>query len=359
MGSPLEDIVRSDRRAPATLPFRAALRGLSLLYGAGIGIRNGLYDRGVLKGRNVPCTVLGIGGLTAGGVGKTPLVILTARLLGEKGMKVAVVSRGYRRESRGVVVVSYGSGAIIPPREAGDEPHLIASSLPGVPVIVGERRYDAAAEAWERFRPDAVVLDDGFQHRALRRDADAVALDFEHPFGNGFLLPRGMLREPPVALGRARAVVFTRCPEGFDRERGIRLVRKYNPGAKAFFAVHELSGLRRLGGGDVFDPSRLGRMKVAALSNIADPVSFHRMIGSLGADIVHVRAMADHHRHSGGELERFGRESALSGAEMIVMTAKDERDLPESFVPSGMPWYVMDVEMRLDDPGGYVDIMLG
>jgi tetraacyldisaccharide 4'-kinase len=356
----LEDIVCRGRCDIATLPIRAPLRCLSLLYRAGVRFRTFLYDRGALGTERVPCTVVSIGAIALGGTGKTPVTIMTARLLLDAGYRIAVVSRGYRRASRGVLVVSDGSGRIRSPWETGDEPHLIASSLPGVPVVVGEHRAKAAALACDRFHPDIIVLDDGFQHRRLRRDADVVTLDAAHPFGNGFLLPRGTLREPPEALARARAIVFTRCTEDLDHEQCERAVRPYNSRAPVFFSRHAPVRLRPLGNGENIGLGSITGKRVAALSNIAHPDSFHRMLASLGADILRVHVMPDHHRYRNGELERIERDAADHGADMLVMTAKDERNLPEGYTPAAVRSYVLDMEaVLLSDHEHFLDFILG
>jgi tetraacyldisaccharide 4'-kinase len=356
----LEDIARRGRCDLATLPLRAPLRCLSVLYGAGVRIRAFLYDRGVLKTGRVPCTVVSIGAIAAGGTGKTPCTIMTARMLLNAGFQVAVVSRGYRRASRGVLVVSDGLGRVRHPSEAGDEPHLIASSLPGVPVVVGEHRAEAAMLAWNRFHPDIVMLDDGFQHRRLRRDTDIVTLDAALPFGNGFLLPRGMLREPPEALVRAGVIVFTRCTENIERDRCERVIRRFNSRAPVFFSRHVPVRIRAIGSGETYDPAGMTGRRVAALSNIADPDSFHRMLATLGAEILRTHVMPDHHRHRKRELEWIERDAVNFGADMLVMTAKDERNLPDGYIPAAVPAYVLDMEaVLLGDREHFLDTVLG
>jgi tetraacyldisaccharide 4'-kinase len=355
----LDDIMRRDREDPATLPLRAMLRCMSSLYGAGIGVRGMLYDRGLIEAVHIPCMVTSIGALAAGGTGKTPVTIMTARLLVESGCRLAVVSRGYGRDSRGIRIVSEGSGTILKPSESGDEPHLIAASLPGTPVVVGERRAEAAMFAWERFRPDMLILDDAFQHRKLARNTDVVTLDATRPFGNGFLLPRGTLREPPRALARADAVVFTRCTSETDREHLLREVGRFNGRAPVFFTVHEPSRLREIGTGEPVEKSAIKGMNVAALSNIADPESFHRTLESFGAVIVASFPMTDHHRHTREELAMMERSAESRKAGMIVMTAKDERGLPDGYAPSKIPAYVLDIEtVLLGNREGYLDVLV-
>jgi tetraacyldisaccharide 4'-kinase len=174
---------------------------LTGLYGAASGLRNSLFDRGVLQSRRLEQPVISVGGLSAGGAGKTPFVIALGELLKARGIRFDVLSRGYRRKTRGVLVVEPEGSA----SDFGDEPLLIARRL-GVPVVVGERRYEAGRVAEQKFQLQLHILDDGFQHRSLARDFDIVLLmadDFRDR-----LLPSGRLREPLSSLDRADAVVL-------------------------------------------------------------------------------------------------------------------------------------------------------
>ncbi len=344
----MEDILRGRRRDPATLPLRALLRGLSVLYGGAVLLRAFLYKRGWLSARAVPCRVVSIGNITAGGTGKTPVAIMTARMLGEAGWKAAVVSRGYARKGGGVRVVSDGIRILLPAEESGDEPHLIASSLPGTPVVVGKRRAEAAMLAWERFHPDVILLDDAFQHMQLRRDLDVVTLDSGSPFGTGCLLPRGLLREPPSSLARSGAVLITRFSGDIpatELERGIRC---FHAGVPVFYSRHVPVNLRVFPEGDSFPLEYLRGKRVAALSNIASPESFHRTLESLGAVIVWKCPMPDHHRYQTGEMAEIGGQAISHDADLLVMTAKDERDLPKEGRFGAVRTFVLDIEAVLD-----------
>src|SRR5512146_2497230 len=175
---------------------------LSTLFGGAVRLRSALYDAGVLRGRRLRGPVVSVGNLSVGGAGKTPFVILLGTLLRERDLEFDVLSRGYRRESRGVALVDPAGSA----RDFGDEPLLIARRL-GAPVVVGEERYQAGVFAEQRFGPRLHLLDDGFQHRQLARDFDIVLVTPED--ARDRLLPGGRLREPLAALRRADAVVLT------------------------------------------------------------------------------------------------------------------------------------------------------
>ena len=188
---------------------------LARLYGLGAGLRRSLYTRGLLRTKKLPAPVVSVGNLTVGGTGKTPVVACLARLLQDRGRRLAILSRGYGGGTLGVTCISDGQKTYHKPPAVGEEPYWLARTLPGVAVYTGACRYAAGLAAWEEFRPDLFLLDDGFQHMQLHRDLDLVLLDAASPFGNGYLLPRGPLREPRVALQTPQIIVLTR----FEAER--------------------------------------------------------------------------------------------------------------------------------------------
>ncbi|MDQ7838414.1 MAG: tetraacyldisaccharide 4'-kinase [Thermodesulfobacteriota bacterium] len=190
------------------------LSPLGYLYGQIMRLRAKLYDFGLFKTRSLPCRVISIGNLTLGGTGKTPLTIWLARYLKDKGQKVAIVSRGYKAKNKGSVsIVADGQRTLLGPDEAGDEPFMMASSLPGVPLLIGKKRFPVGMRAIEDFSPDVVLFDDGYQHLGLARDLNLLLLRTVKPFGNGRVFPAGTLREPLSALKRADAFILTYAEE--------------------------------------------------------------------------------------------------------------------------------------------------
>jgi tetraacyldisaccharide 4'-kinase len=175
-------------------------------------IRNAAFDAGILRAGSAGVPVISIGNLTAGGTGKTPLVESILQYLSAQGVHAAMLSRGYGRRSRGVHVVSDGHRVLLNARDGGDEPVQVARKCPGVPVIVAERRIDGARLAVREFGVDVIVLDDGFQHRSLRRDLDIVVLDAEKPIDREPMLPAGLRRERLASLRRAHMIVYTGVP---------------------------------------------------------------------------------------------------------------------------------------------------
>ncbi len=319
---------------PLGAVLAAALLPLSALYGLVVAARNVLYDLGILRVRRVEVPVISVGNITAGGTGKTPFVIMLAGLLARSGRKVAVVSRGYRRgkASKGPLVVSDGMGIKCAVDQSGDEPMLAASRLlkEGVLVLVCPDRIKAAVAARE-MGAKVVVLDDGFQRRSLYRDIDIVLLDHKKPFHNGFLLPSGLLREPPSSLRRADMVVMTRAGEDGTRDT---VGRRTRPGVPVITARHRPGALLdygewRKGTGRAMVEGVSG--PVLLFSGIANPGSFEESAASGGLKIgAHLR-FPDHHHYAPGDLKKL--EAAAAGYAALVTTEKDAVRLPEEWAP--------------------------
>jgi tetraacyldisaccharide 4'-kinase len=262
------------------------------------------------------------------------MTLYVANHLRDLGYRVAILSRGYKggAEKRGGIV-SDGRNLLMTPQAAGDEPFMMARFLKDVPVLVGRNRLASGLLAISRFSPDVLLLDDGFQHRRLHRDVDIVLLDSTRPFGNTFLLPRGSLREPPEALSRADALVFTRWHDNLPDPTNT--LPESVRGKPLFFSrnqayIHNATGLpsaaRDLSG--EHDPERLKNSRVFAFSAIADNRDFHRVLSHLGCQVVGTAEFADHHAYSPGELEGIAREAGTRGAELLATTQKDFAKIP-------------------------------
>ncbi|OGR34068.1 MAG: tetraacyldisaccharide 4'-kinase, partial [Desulfobacula sp. RIFOXYB2_FULL_45_6] len=208
--------------SPALFSLEWVLAGLSYLYGKGAGVWQWLYLKKILRQKELPCFVISIGNIVAGGAGKTPMTLYTAELLKKIGKKPVVISRGYKGVYDGdFCIVSDGRRVFSTAEESGDEPFMMASRLM-FPVVVGKDRFKAGMRAVDRFGPDVIVLDDGFQHLRLKKDLDILLFDFKNPLGNTRLLPAGRLRQSPQSSAkRADAVIFTRCPEKTDDRHDI------------------------------------------------------------------------------------------------------------------------------------------
>ena len=306
------------------------------------------YTRSWVPSKRLPCRVLSVGNLTLGGTGKTPLVEVIAAWLQERGCRVGVLSRGYgRKGGASIVVASDGAQVLCSPEEAGDEPVLLAEHLPGVPIIVGQDRFAAGMLAVDRFGVDVLVLDDGFQHLSLARDLDILVLDAAHPLGNGRLFPRGDLREPPSALARAGAIIFTRWDPAIPTPA---LPHLPSPTPPLFHSRHEPVDLHGLHDGQTLPLASLRNRRVLAFCGIGAPASFRWMLDALGATVVAFRTFPDHHRYTGPELEALSRLAASVRAEMLITTEKDGIRLRQ-FPALPCPVWELRIRARVLDQG--------
>jgi tetraacyldisaccharide 4'-kinase len=302
----------------------APLVPLSHLYGLGMVVRERLYGMGFLQQRALAATVISIGNLTVGGTGKTPVVIALANALRQKGRRVGVASRGYGRSSTSEVVeVSNGEFLHHSPEETGDEPFLIAEQCPGVPVVVGADRYIAGRHLLERCGVDTLILDDAFQHLALKRDVDVLLLDATAPFGNGYLLPRGRLRERQSALARASLIMVTRARQAADLHDILMRMGRLAPGTPLCVTDFNPSRLLKIGTIESQAPALLKGERVLLLSAIGNPRSFRTLVERLGARVVDHRVFPDHHSYTAHDAQEVAKVAAELRANRIVTTEKD------------------------------------
>jgi tetraacyldisaccharide 4'-kinase len=327
-------------------PWDALLAGASVAYRGGLALRRAAYAAGVFRTWRLPCRVVAVGNLTVGGTGKTPLVEWLARELTSRGRRVVILSRGYGRRGAGDVrLVSDGRQLLLSPREAGDEPVLLARRLTGVPIVVGRDRHRAGAWALPRFGPDVLLLDDGFQQRGLATDVDIVCLDARAPWGHRGLLPRGSLREPPAALRRAQLLVLT----GAERERVPDEVRRQAPGAPVAWASQEPESVLDPKTGAVGSLESLRAHPLLAFAGIAMPERFAATLAGLGVTPRDLVAFPDHHPYTAADLTALEAQARAVGAEWLLTTEKDAVRLPE---PRALPLHALRVRLRLDDPEG-------
>jgi tetraacyldisaccharide 4'-kinase len=286
--------------------------------------RIGMWLRLRQAREQVPARVVSYGNITAGGTGKTPAVIARVQLELAAGHRVAVVTRGYgSHKTAEPFVVLPGDGSQDLWEQVGDEPALIRRRAPGVVLVKSADRVAGALAAVERADCDVVILDDGFQSVALVRNEDWVCIDATNPFGNGHILPRGILREPLGALHRASGLIVTRCDQAQDVPALLKRLHELRKGIPIRTTRHAPTGLWRVRDGAFLPLSHLAGTAIGAASAIAQPELFHRTLASLGAHIV---AKASYPDHAAIPME------ALPKADLVVVTEKDAvrmRDAPE------------------------------
>jgi tetraacyldisaccharide 4'-kinase len=340
------------------------LRGLARLYALGWRAYAGVYALGLKRRAQIPIPVIGVGSLWAGGVGKTPVTIAVARLLQESGVRVAVLTHGYGGSR-------YRTGALVDPlqhpdpAEVGDEAAELRLALPNVPIAVGKQRVQMAHAAIARWSPDALVLDDGFQHLPLARALDLVLLPAESPLGNGFCLPAGPLRETPDGLQRASGVVWVYfgSPHPQPLSHGVgegcrgarrcalpfplaRLAGEGDTGGEGFgiptyTATIAPTALLRLATGERLSLDSLRGQPLTIVCGIARPQRFLQMADLLGYTVAEAHAFPDHHAYTPDELYKFSGKTLLT-------TLKDAVKL-RGQLPDDCDAYALLIEARLDD----------
>lgn len=322
----------------AVAALLAFLKGVSFIFAAVVAVRYLLYKTGLLRRYPLGIQVISIGNVTAGGTGKTPVTEIFARTLAAEGRKVAILSRGYRRKEAPFwqrlftevveppLVVSDGKRVLLDSETGGDEPYMLASNLPGVAVVVDRNRVKAGRYAIKRLGCDTIILDDGFQYQKLKHSIEVVLVDSTNPFGNGNMLPRGILREPARHLKRADIIFLTKCRGDVSAVR--EEIRKYNKTAEIVECNHTPKVLKDVWSREEYPLSWLKGKTTCTLSGIASPKGFENSLRHLGAKVVWCERYADHHRYASSEILYALNRSADMGADALVTTEKDAVRFP-------------------------------
>ncbi len=340
-------------------PAKTLLHILSLPYRLIINLRNRLYDHRIFREVKLPCPVISVGNITVGGTGKTPCVIWLARMLQQEGFKPAILSRGYgSRNSQPVTIVADGNNILTSSAVAGDEPYLIARSLPGIPVLTGPKRILTGKTAINKFGINVLICDDAFQHRQIFRDINLVLLDSQAPLGNGHVLPRGSLREPLAALSRADAFILTRNNEAARIDKIIaKLATAGN--TPIFKSSHRSVDAIRGDYSRQLPLAELKDKKVYAFAGIAKPDSLEKAIKATGAQIVSFDVFPDHHHYSLKELKNIRDNFLKSNADLLMTTEKDGMRLQE-FADFLKDIYLLRIELAIvPDENSLKNFILG
>jgi len=324
-----------ETRWPALL-----MRPLSGLYGLAIRRRNRRFDSGAAEVFRLERPVISVGNIVVGGTGKTPTVLYLVRWLQQQGQRVCILSRGYRRRSRGMVVVADGEGIRSGVEEAGDEPMLLAQQLPGAVVVVDSDRARAGRHALQHFRPDLFLLDDGFQHRRLHRDLDIVTFKEQSDLGNGWLLPAGPLREPLEALRRADLLWFNESARLHD-DLLIHSPADL-PSIRARLGVTDC----RNRAGERLNPTP--DLRVVLFCGLAKPQGVLNTAREMGFEVVRFICFRDHHDYGQRDIRDLERVREHHRADVIITTDKDWVKLLPAF---NLPphWFHLSVAVEPED----------
>ncbi len=355
-------VILGDLQGRKARAIRYLLLVLSYLFAGIVKLRRLFYSLRLFRDSTLGVQVIAIGNLTVGGTGKTPAVEKFARTLQDAGRKVAILSRGYRSRPKPFTerlmdklllrddttpprIVSDGHSLLLDSESAGDEPHMLASNLRDFVVLVDKDRVKAGRYAVEKYGCDTLLLDDGFQYwRLAGRRTDVVLIDCQQPFGNGYLLPRGTLREPPSHLVRAHVIFLTKRDGKTEalRER----IRGINPRADIIECIHHPLYFEDVFTGERHGLGLLAGRKVASLTGIAQPESFESKLVELGAEIVLARRFADHHRFTQQEVLDAVNRGKKRRADMLLTTQKDAVRFPK-LDRRDLPVYFMRVEIKI------------
>lgn len=319
---------------PQSQLARTLLKPASYCYGLGSVVRLEAYSRGIMSSTRAPAPVVSIGNITVGGTGKTPLTIDIARRLIALGLKPAILSRGYKRQSREpLVVVSDGKSILADCRLSGDEPFMMAQAVPGAAVISCSSRKESSCVAVKQLGCNVLVLDDGFQHIQLERDLDILLVDYNDDLEQEWVLPAGRLREPLSGMRRASDIVITKVPGEPDIDRLNRIeasIAAIAPQARLSSARFLPAGLSGSSGEQPLEA--LSGKKVICVSGIARPESFRTTLIELGAEIADSAEYCDHYWFDSKDIDHILKLRKEKGADLIVTTSKDfvRMDIPES-----------------------------
>ncbi len=322
---------------------------LSIPYRSTVQTRNRLYDLGVLKSHTVDATVISVGNISVGGTGKTPFVIHLVQHIKElttvKAGKIAVISRGYKGSAIDTHLVADSKHVRSTPGLAGDEPVIIAESCPRTTVIVDKDRIRGAQYATDEQRAEIIILDDGFQHRRIKRDLNIVLLDGHNPLGNARVLPAGFLREPVSSLKRADLIVLSKAV-GSNDELSERANRLQDLLKKPVIATRLVPKYwRRIGPSELLAADQIEGRKVFAFAGIASPESFFTTVSELGAEIVDALPFADHCKYSKSQIDLISNHYVRKRAEWLVTTYKDAIKLPG--ILRHLPLYYLDIGLEV------------
>ena len=289
-----------------------------IIYWILLFIRNALYSFNILKSKKLSAKIISIGNITFGGTGKTPATMYLANLLKGKNKKVAILSRGYKRKTKGTQLVTNGKDYKNNWENFGDEPALMATKLKGIPIVVDEDRLRGGQYIINHFNPDIIILDDAFQSRAIKRDLDIVLINSQDSINDYRFAPFGKLREPLFNLKRADLLIFTKT--------NLKPISNYLNNMAKFTKLPILKSTIDKDcckKNDKFLKDLNQYRKAIAISGIGDPKSFYKSIELEKIDILNKITFADHYNYNQEDVDRFKKNINDSEAEIIITTEKD------------------------------------
>ncbi len=333
---------------------------LSGVYSAVTRTRLAAYQRGLLRVTKLDAPVISVGNLITGGTGKTPLVEWLCRALARENRKVCILTRGYgRADPRARVLVSDGTNVLANPNEAGDEPFLLAQNLTGIAAVISDPDRVAAGQwAIQKLGSHVFVLDDAFQYLRLARDLNILTIDATNPWGGGYLLPYGRLREPRSGLSRADCVVITRSEQCESLSAIKAEVRKFLGTRPILISWMKTRGMRELTSQLAeWAPARgaTQAQPAAAFCAIGNPKSFFDHLRREGHKLVLTRAFTDHHNYNQSDVDNLIQDSRRLGAQGLITTTKDAVKLQH--LSFELPCHILDIEISIEDNAQFLEVI--
>lgn len=337
--------------------FRMIFSPLVVVYGSVIWLRNFLFDRGVFKVKKADAKVISIGNLTVGGSGKTPTVIYLTEMLKNSGRKVGVLSRGYRRKTKGYKLVSGYNGPEMAVEDCGDEIYLVADEL-RVPTAVAESRVEGAGKFISDTGVDTIVLDDAYQHRWIHRDLNILIFDQRFLEKSGslehLLLPAGMMREPLGSVKRADIIIINRK---FTEKREIpEKFKKYFEGKSVFYANYEATGFYDVKDHKFYGLDDFKGQKSLVVCGIARPYSFLKILEEHKIDISNKELFNDHKFYNDKEIQEIRKLFYSVNAHSVITTQKDAVKLTHfSREMDDIDIYYLKIALKIENEDKFIN----
>lgn len=335
-----------NKKRGGSLPLflvRTVLRILSYFFLLAYYLRALLYKFKLIKSKRLKAKVISVGNITLGGTGKTPLVIYIGKRLKKQDENFAILTRGYKRKNKKMVEIP---GEKVNWQKVGDEPYMLSSELPDVPIFINKNRYRAGKEALRKHKTRIFILDDGFQHWRLERDVNIMMIDCLNPFGGGRLFPAGFLREPLSALKRADLFVLNRVDQVTNIEDIKQVLNKYNPDALKVESLYLLDSIKNFLDNSLVDVEALKGKGVAAFSGIANSLSFEKTLDQLRIKTIKHFEFSDHFPYREEDISKLEEDSLNLGAQAILTTEKDAVRIPK-VKHLRIPLYVIKIKLKM------------
>ncbi|MEW6130648.1 MAG: tetraacyldisaccharide 4'-kinase [Acidobacteriota bacterium] len=336
------------------------------LYELLVRLRIVAYETAYLKTQKLDAFVISVGNITLGGTGKTPFVNYIARYLTREDRAVAILTRGYGRQSKDRRVLNDSRQQmenlstssqqqtqiknVESYTEVGDEPLMLARAMPDVPVIIDKNRYEAGIWAKQIFDSDVLILDDGYQHLQVARDLNILLLDATNPFGEFEMVPFGELREPLYALKRADVVIITRADRPFDQGQTLAIIKQVcGDEIPILYFYSTINRFRHLETNEIYEADAFVGWNIAVMCGIGNPQAFSDDLMAGGLNVVAENFFADHHAYTQKDLQTVIAAARAAGADGIFTTEKDAVRLEGLQFDRTMPIYAAQLELQGDD----------